>query len=102
MFVQSTSHKPRTRLFVLRNCVTSVENTLKQRVIHGPGRGRGVYHTVSEHARRESGPVNAFDLSRWVPDHTAPYDLHHYDDHFAFAKAQGNLSGDYYWLAQYG
>jgi len=24
------------------------------------------------------------------------------DNCFAFAKAQANLSGDYYWLAQYG
>ena len=62
-----------------------------------------VHQTVSEHARRESLPAYAFDLPRWAPDHTGPYDLSDpYDNHFAFAKAQANLSGDYYWLAQYG
>ena len=62
-----------------------------------------VHQTVSEHARRESLPEDEFDLPRWVPDHTGPYDLSDpYDNHFAFAKAQANLSGNYYWLAQYG
>jgi len=65
--------------------------------------GGKVNQTVSEHARRESLPADAFDLPRWVPEHTGPYDLGDpYDNHFAFAKAQANLSGDYYWLAQYG
>ena len=46
---------------------------------------------------------DAFDLPGWVPDHTGPNDLNDsYDNHFAFAKAQANLSGSYYWLAQYG
>ena len=62
-----------------------------------------VHQTVSDHARRESLPKEAFDLSRWMPDHTGPYDLNDpYDNHFAFAKAPANLSGDYYWLVQYG
>ena len=48
-------------------------------------------------------PKEAFDLPRWIPDQTGPYDLSDpYDNHFAFAKAQANFSGDYYWLAQYG
>ena len=65
--------------------------------------GGKVNQTVSEHARRESLTADAFDLPRWVPEHTGPYDLGDpYDNHFAFAKAQANLSGDYYWLAQYG
>lgn len=62
-----------------------------------------VQQTASEHARRESLPSDAYDLPQWVPEHTGPYDLSDpYDNHFAFAKAHANLSGDYYWLAQYG
>ena len=62
-----------------------------------------VQQTASEHARRESLPAEAFDLSRWVQEQTGPYDLSNpYDNHFAFAKAQANLSGECYWLAQYG
>lgn len=62
--------------------------------------GDAVHQTVSEHGRRESLPEDAFDMPRWVPEHTGRYDLSDpYDNHFAFAKAQANLSGDYYWLA---
>ena len=62
-----------------------------------------IHQTASEHARKESLPKDAFDLPRWMPEHTGPYDLSDpFDNHFAFAKAQANLSGDYYWLAQYG
>ena len=62
-----------------------------------------VHQTVSEHAHRERLPEDVFDLPGWVPDYAGPYDLNDpYDNHFAFAKAQANLSGDYYWLAQYG
>lgn len=62
-----------------------------------------MHQTVSEHARRESLPADAFELSRWVSDHRALYDLGDaYDNHFAFAKVQVNLSGDNYWLPQYG
>ena len=65
--------------------------------------GDKVCQRVSEHARRESLPRDAFDLPRWVPDHAGYCDLNDpYDNHFAFAKAQASLSGDYYWPAQYG
>ena len=57
--------------------------------------GGKVNQTVSEHARRKSLPADAFDLPRWVPEQTGPYDLGDpYDNHFAFAKAQANLSGE--------
>ena len=57
--------------------------------------GEAVHQTVSEHARGERLPKDAFDLPRWVPDHTAPYDLSDpYDNHFAIAKALANLSRD--------
>ena len=47
-----------------------------------------VHQTVSEHARRESLPADAFDLPCWVPDHTGPFDLSDpLENHFAFAKA---------------
>ena len=62
-----------------------------------------VHQTVSEHTRSESLLAEAFVLARWIPDHTGLYDLSDpYDNHFAFASAQADLSGDSYWLAQYG
>ena len=50
----------------------------------------------SEHARRESLPLAAFELPQWVSDHTGSYYLNDpNDNHFPFAKAQADLSGDY-------
>lgn len=56
-----------------------------------------VHQTATEHTHAEILPEDAFDLPPRVPDHTGPY-----DNHFAFARAQANLSGDYYWLPQDG
>lgn len=62
-----------------------------------------INQTVSEHARAETLPKDAFDLPRWKPKKTGNYNLANPDDnHIAFAQAQGALSGDYAWLAQYG
>lgn len=64
---------------------------------------KAINQTVSEHARAESHPADSFDLPRWTPDFTGPYDLSDpFDNHFAFGKAQVNLAGEYSWMAQYG
>ena len=64
---------------------------------------KAVKQSASEHARVESHPASSFDLPRWKPEFTGPYDLSApFDNHFAFAKAQANLAGEYTWLAQYG
>lgn len=62
-----------------------------------------INQTVSEHARADTLPEFGRDLPRWVPNHSGPYDLSDpMDNHFAFAKVQGNLAGEDSWLAQYG
>ncbi len=62
-----------------------------------------VQQSVSEHARPISHPPQVHSLPRWIPDHTGPYDLSQpYDNHFAWAKVQANLAGEYSWLANYG
>lgn len=62
-----------------------------------------INQTVSEHARSETLPAFGADLPRWKPDHTGAFDLRRpLDNHFAFAKVQANLAGEYSWLAQYG
>ena len=64
---------------------------------------KAVSQTVSEHARPTTHPADAFDLPRWKPEKTGAYNLADpADNHFAFAKAQANLAGEYSWLAQYG
>jgi hypothetical protein len=58
---------------------------------------------ISEHARATSLPKEAYDLPRWTPKQTGPYDLSKpLDNHYAFAKTQANLAGEYSFLAQYG
>lgn len=62
-----------------------------------------INQTVSEHARPEALDREAFKLPRWTPSQTGNYDLSKpADNHFAFAKAQANLDGEYSWLGQYG
>jgi len=58
---------------------------------------------ISEHARATEHPREAFDLPRWIPEHTGPYDLRDpLDNHYAFAKVQANLAGEYSFMTQYG
>jgi hypothetical protein len=58
---------------------------------------------VSEHARATTLPPEAHKLPRWIPGRTGAFDLSRpLDNHFAFAKVQANLAGEYSWLAQYG
>lgn len=62
-----------------------------------------IQQTKSEHARPESHPKEVFNLPRWKPKMTGNFDLTKVrDNHFAFAKAQVNLAGEYSWFAQYG
>lgn len=59
--------------------------------------------TVSEHARSTELPEFGYDLPRWRPAKTGAFNLSDpRDNHFAFAKVQANLAGEYSWLAQYG
>jgi len=58
---------------------------------------------VSEHARANTLPPEAFDLPRWIPDRTGAFDLSDpLDNHYAFAKVQANLAGEYSFGTQYG
>ncbi len=58
---------------------------------------------LSEHQRAKSHPAEVRKLPRWMPKQTGPYDLSRpLDNHFAFAKVQANLAGEYSFLAQYG
>lgn len=58
---------------------------------------------LSEHQRATTLPPEAHKLPRWTPRQTGAYDLRRpLDNHFAFAKVQANLAGEYTWLAQYG
>ena len=58
---------------------------------------------LSEHARATAHPREAHRLPRWIPEQTGPFDLSRpLDNHYAFAKVQANLAGEYSWLAQYG
>ena len=58
---------------------------------------------ISEHARATTLPKEAFERRRWMPKQTGPFDLRRrLDNHFAFAKVQANLAGEYSWMAQYG
>ena len=62
-----------------------------------------INQTVSEHARSETLPEFGYSLPRWIPKHTGAFNLGDpRDNHFAFAKVQANLAGEYTWLAQYG
>lgn len=62
-----------------------------------------INQTVSEHARSETLPEFGWDLPRWKPTRTGAFNLADpRDNHFAFAKVQANLAGEYTWLAQYG
>lgn len=64
---------------------------------------KAISQTVSEHARPTTHPAEAFELPRWKPEKTGGFNLADpVDNHFAFAKAQANLAGEYSWLAQYG
>ncbi len=62
-----------------------------------------VIQQVSEHARAEDLPEGAFDLPRWKPSRTGNYNLQRpLDNHYAFAKVQANLAGEYTFMAKYG
>lgn len=62
-----------------------------------------VSQTVSEHRRRTTHDPSVFELPRWTPDKTGAFNLADpLDNHFAWAKVQANLAGEYSWLAQYG
>jgi hypothetical protein len=64
---------------------------------------QAINQTVSEHARSENLPEFGLALPRWMPAQTGGFDLSRpLDNHFAFAKVQANLAGQYSWLAQYG
>ncbi|MDX2142545.1 MAG: hypothetical protein SFV19_04260 [Rhodospirillaceae bacterium] len=62
-----------------------------------------ISQTASEHPRAQSHPAEAFILPRWIPAKTGNFDLTKpIDNHYAFAKVQANLAGEYTWLAEYG
>lgn len=62
-----------------------------------------INQTVSEHARKEVLPVEAFGFPRYTPKKTGDFDLSDpLDNHIAWAKVQANLAGDYSWMYQYG
>jgi hypothetical protein len=62
-----------------------------------------INQTVSEHARAESLPKDAYDLPRWVPSVTGDFDLTTTrDNYYAWAKAVQNISGGYRYLGNYG
>jgi hypothetical protein len=64
---------------------------------------KALNQTVSEHARSELLPAFGWELPRWRPERSGNFDLRNSrDNHFAFAKVQANLAGEYSWLAQYG
>ena len=58
---------------------------------------------ISEHARANTLPREAFELPRWTPERTGNFDLTNpLDNHYAFAKVQANLAGEYSFGTQYG
>lgn len=62
-----------------------------------------ISQTVSEHARPTTHDPSVFKLKRWTPTKTGNFNLADpLDNHYAFAKVQANLAGEYTWLAQYG
>lgn len=64
---------------------------------------KAVNQTLSEHARPTTHDPSVFKLERWTPNKTGNFNLADpIDNHYAFAKVQANLAGEYTWLAQYG
>lgn len=62
-----------------------------------------IQQSDSEHARPTTHPKEVHDLPRWIPKQSGPYNLARpLENHYAFAKVQANLAGEYSWLAQYG
>ena len=62
-----------------------------------------VQQTASEHARSEVLPAYAVQLPRWKPARTGNFDLNlPLDNHYAFAKVQANLAGEFTWLGEFG
>jgi len=62
-----------------------------------------INQTVSEHARAQVLPKEAYELPRFVPEFSGNFDLTKTrDNHFAWAKAAGNISGGYRYLGNYG
>lgn len=81
--------QPYDVMAMMQNAEKSAENAVVQQ--------------LSEHARATSLPAEAHNLPRWLPKHTGPYNLSRpLDNHYAFAKVQANLAGEYSWLCQYG